>query len=502
MHKSSCEATLRRCKTASWALEQAVVIATQPFRTAKHVSGSLKALHHASKAATFCENVCKDMIETVCSRAPILCDLLALGTVYPEEHEQLNQALHASLRLALEAVDAASSALYGFLTSNFLMRLMHAQSTKVVIEEQRAYLRSRFDDIQAHVQYATYLQGSVPQELVRETVPAVEELRRELEGLRSLTPTNKHEVKSLAVAMMERRKASGQHIHVLESVSSVDISPDGEYFIVGGQGSNVNAAIYNARTGNRITPLKGHTRFVTSVAWSPDGKRCATGSHDKSAVIWDVDTGIREITLEFHAKCVNAVAWSPDSQKVATASNDKRCILWMVSSGSRIHVLEGHSSWINSVSWSCNGRLIATGSEDHTAALWNAEDGQRLRVLQGHSKWIRTVDWSPDSAMVATASGDDTAALWVAESGVRIRVLGGHSNWVSCASWSPDGRFIATSSDDDTTAVWSAATGQLLHLCRGRNTLVKSVAWSPCGQLVYTASHDGAVRIYCVQTYL
>jgi len=41
-----------------------------------------------------------------------------------------------------------------------------------------------------------------------------------------------------------------------------------------------------AREVNEIMTLKGHSRAVTSVTFSPDGKYCLTASHDGTAIVW------------------------------------------------------------------------------------------------------------------------------------------------------------------------------------------------------------------------
>ena len=44
--------------------------------------------------------------------------------------------------------------------------------------------------------------------------------------------------------------------------------------------------------GRQIRTLKGHTRWLRSVAFSPDGKRVVSGSTDKHVKIWNVETGV------------------------------------------------------------------------------------------------------------------------------------------------------------------------------------------------------------------
>jgi WD40 repeat protein len=80
------------------------------------------------------------------------------------------------------------------------------------------------------------------------------------------------------------------------------------------------------------TPLTGHTGFIYTVAFSPDGTTLATGSNDNSAILWD----IRDIqhpqrlgpALTGHTAQVSSVAFSPDGKHLATGSDDNTTIIW------------------------------------------------------------------------------------------------------------------------------------------------------------------------------
>ena len=46
--------------------------------------------------------------------------------------------------------------------------------------------------------------------------------------------------------------------------------------------------LWDAASGQRMRTLEGHTEFVNSVAFSPDGSKLASGSSDGTVVLWDV----------------------------------------------------------------------------------------------------------------------------------------------------------------------------------------------------------------------
>ena len=80
--------------------------------------------------------------------------------------------------------------------------------------------------------------------------------------------------------------------------------------------------------GRELLTLRGHASWVWSVAWSPDGKRLATGSEDTTARVRDAAGGRELLTLRWHVDPVYSVSWSPDGQRLATGSWDRTAKVW------------------------------------------------------------------------------------------------------------------------------------------------------------------------------
>ena len=68
-----------------------------------------------------------------------------------------------------------------------------------------------------------------------------------------------------------------------------------------------------------VCAVSGHSRAVTSVAFSPDGKKPASASDDKTIKLWDLAGGKEINTLSGHSLIVWSVAFSPDGKKLASA---------------------------------------------------------------------------------------------------------------------------------------------------------------------------------------
>ena len=97
--------------------------------------------------------------------------------------------------------------------------------------------------------------------------------------------------------------------------------------------------ILDATTGSQTAVLSGHTRWVTSVAFSSDGTLLVSGSHDKTVKLWDVQTG-GVIKTFVHPNKVLSVSVSVDCSIVASGTVGGAFHLWDIQKGESKCIIE------------------------------------------------------------------------------------------------------------------------------------------------------------------
>lgn len=247
--------------------------------------------------------------------------------------------------------------------------------------------------------------------------------------------------------------------------------------------------VYGAKEYNQ---LSGHSSFVESVSFSPNGKLIATASGDGTVKLWSTDGRLLK-TLKGHNSAVNSISFTPDGKTIASGDSGGVIKLWSVDSGQGLKTWKVHSDIVASVKFSSDGRIIASGSWDGTTKLWNT-NGRELKTFQ-----FATIDisFSPDGKTIAFACGGKDhliVKLWNINR-QELVIIGKHSNHVNSVAFSPDGKTIASASSDETIKLWSKY-GKELKTFKGHENYVSSVVFSPDGNILASASGDGTVKLW------
>jgi len=165
-------------------------------------------------------------------------------------------------------------------------------------------------------------------------------------------------------------------------VSDLAWSPDGTRIASASYDGTVQ--VWEAKTGKLLVTYKGHNAPVWEVAWSPDGKRIVSGTgsagingpvtSNNSVKVWDAATGQTLLTYaEGSTGQTYALAWSPDGKRIASGGDDHYVHVWDAATGQTLLLYSGHSDIIFKVAWSPDGSLIASASADGTVQVWRPQ---------------------------------------------------------------------------------------------------------------------------------
>jgi WD40 repeat protein len=109
---------------------------------------------------------------------------------------------------------------------------------------------------------------------------------------------------------------------------SLAISPNGKTIFIGDYDGKIH--VCDARQGQELSRLGGHSGIVTAIAVSPDGKMLASGSKGGIIKLWKLDSQTELCTLEGHSKDITGLIFSPDNQTLVSSSGDTSIKVWAV----------------------------------------------------------------------------------------------------------------------------------------------------------------------------
>jgi eukaryotic-like serine/threonine-protein kinase len=253
--------------------------------------------------------------------------------------------------------------------------------------------------------------------------------------------------------------------------------------------------------------LAGHTWFVWSVVFSPDGRRLASASSDGTAKLWDAATGQFIRTFTANEQDVYAVAFHPDGARLASSGRDPVVRLWDAATGQIIRSFTGHTREVREVVISPDGKALASSSLDGTVKSWDIASGSVRTVNDHHAgNSCGEIAFSPDGKVLASAGGGERSVrLWDAATGAPIQTLklelsGPFADPAASPEgnrgpvvFSPDGKALAAGLEDGGISLWDAIARTSIRTLRDSQSLnpVTGLAFSPDSKALASVSHSG-----------
>jgi WD40 repeat protein len=245
-----------------------------------------------------------------------------------------------------------------------------------------------------------------------------------------------------------------------------------------------------------------------AVAWSPDGKRIASGSGlDRAVRVWDVATGqqlwasktwlevaVQRDSTGGHNRSISGLAFSQDSRRLVSASGGIERTFVRTGEGGV------HPDMPNGIPdlkvWDvATGReLLSLDLPDKTEALALSPDGETVAVAFGQSKIHFKRTFTRDGLLSGVelrenSLGDKSVRLYSTTTGAEVRRLKGHARPTRGLAFSPDGlRLVTAGGSDHTLKLWDPNTGEEILTFGHQAGIVTSVGFSGDGKRIVSSS--------------
>lgn len=273
-----------------------------------------------------------------------------------------------------------------------------------------------------------------------------------------------------------------------ERVTQLRFSPDGRWLASSSWDGTVRA--WELAT-DETRVLRGHAQVVTDIEFAGPST-LVSSSWDTTIRIWPL-TPTGERLLRGHRVGVHAVAWSPDGRKLASGGHDDEVRLWDPTKGSS-EVLQGHEDHVYRVVFSPDGRWVASSSDDRTVRLWST-DGASSRVLGGYGGDVEELAFSPDGKRLASASRAGDLFVWTIGDSARPRELRGHDGAVTGVAFGHGGRLVSAGVDGRVLLWPPDDSGVPRRLLTGSGP-IRAIDTDPAGKRLAAAGSRGEVWVW------
>jgi WD40 repeat protein len=320
------------------------------------------------------------------------------------------------------------------------------------------------------------------------------------------------------------------------------ISADGKLMAFAGEKGEV--VIWDIFAEKPALAVKPRGEFVSSVVFSQEGARVASGTAAGLIQVWDVATGRELSRTQACHESVRHLAFGPTGTMIASVCDvyEKQTVrvwglqgnvllrefenripldfiefipggadlLWMTGDGT-IHVADtrtgreqpefkpASANFSLRAGLSPDGKKLVLGTEEGMVQLVDLQIKRSTLKLDTYASEIPAMSFSQDGKRLAIASGTGSIELFDVDTGKEIPKLFGHGGPVWSVAYSPDGKTLASGSSDGTVRIWDAGSGEELRKFFAGKQPILSVAFSPDGKFLASGGGDGFLKLWDVR---
>jgi WD40 repeat protein len=243
---------------------------------------------------------------------------------------------------------------------------------------------------------------------------------------------------------------------------------------------------------------------VTSRTYALDGSQLAFGLGDGRILLWNCHTNTAGPVLKGHSKQIRRLDYSPCGHWIVSVDISNSVRLWDLHDLEQQHLLVDidENLRVNVMAFSSTGGQVAIGTLEGTVYLFDTHSSERWRQVK-LNEGILSMAYSPNGQQIAIGTEETKIHLWDIQSEKPVAILEGHRYDIQSVAYSPNGQWIASGSSDKTVSLWQRRLSSEVESWSRVYTLcsffdyVEHVAWNPVVPMEFvTSTYDGSVQAW------
>lgn len=296
-------------------------------------------------------------------------------------------------------------------------------------------------------------------------------------------------------------------------INGVAVSNNPQKPLIVAASEDATVGVWDARTGQQVQTLV-HPAPVRAIACTPAGagsNYCLTGAADGAARLWDLDgNGDRPVRVfdGLHRGGIRSVAFSPDGKICATGGEDNEIRIWNTTTGELQYTIPAHKNWVTGLTFIPQSRLISVGRDD-SVRIWDLRErgADLVQSIRRHSHDVTHLGVSADGNYIFDEQGKEMGILAWANRTQVGRLQNPPSlanNFRTLAQFSPDQRLaLTTTGSEGMLQLWrldKSRNHELRQLVSPDHVAATCASFSPDGSFIVVGNKEGKVYLWQTPT--
>lgn len=296
---------------------------------------------------------------------------------------------------------------------------------------------------------------------------------------------------------------------LLPAIYSLAFSPDGKKLAVG---THKQALLYDTSNWTVLDTFTQIKNSVRSLTFHPDGIHLAIGSGISGTsgdlLIWDTSKPDKLARYAPAQDTIESIAFAGDGSSMLTASFDSKARLYPQTFYGYGPKLEEHNGRVTAVAFSPKPKYIfITGAMDKMVKVWDFKKVNVVVNFDQATAGITGLGFLANGDQFVGSSMDGNLYWWGVGyderrrtySGYPFRTIRAHEDGVTAFGMSGNRQRFVTGGMDRKVKVWKTDDGGLVREFKEPTLPVYCTAMSPDGKIAAAAGREGTIWVWDVE---